>query len=85
MGNHLNQERRNEVIGRKSGRVISFPLVMTVDGQRYLASMLGDNTQWVRNVRASGGKAVLRHGGRKKLDEIPFFACETGTIDRCWT
>jgi hypothetical protein len=63
-----------EVIGRKSGRVISFPLVMvTVDGQRYLASMLGDNTQWVRNVRASGGKAVLRRGSREEvhLEEIP--------------
>lgn len=63
-----------EVIGRKSGRTVSFPLVMvTVDGQRYLASMLGDNTQWVRNVRASGGKAVLRSGGREEvqLDEIP--------------
>ena len=63
-----------EVIGRKSGRIVSFPLVMvTVDGQRYLASMLGDNTQWVRNVRASGGKAVLRSGGREdvRLEEIP--------------
>ena len=63
-----------EVIGRKSGRVISFPLVMvTLDGQRYLASMLGDNTQWVRNVRASGGKAVLRSGGREdvQLEELP--------------
>lgn len=63
-----------DVIGRKSGRIISFPLVMvTVDGQRYLASMLGDNTQWVRNVRASGGRAVLRRGGREdvQLEEIP--------------
>jgi deazaflavin-dependent oxidoreductase (nitroreductase family) len=63
-----------EVTGRKSGRIVSFPLVMvTVDGQRYLASMLGDNTQWVRNVRASGGKAVLRSGGREevRLEEIP--------------
>ncbi len=63
-----------EVIGRKSRRIISFPLVMvTVDGQRYLASMLGDNTQWVRNVRASGGKAVLRSGGREdvRLEELP--------------
>jgi deazaflavin-dependent oxidoreductase (nitroreductase family) len=63
-----------EVIGRKSGRVISFPLVMvTVDGQRYVASMLGDNTQWVRNVRAAGGKAVLRTGGYENvlLEEIP--------------
>ncbi len=63
-----------EVIGRKSGRKISFPLVMvTIDGQRYLVSMLGDNTQWVRNVRASGGKATLRSGGREdvQLIEIP--------------
>jgi deazaflavin-dependent oxidoreductase (nitroreductase family) len=63
-----------EVTGRKSGRIVSFPLVMvTVDGPRYLVSMLGDNTQWVRNVRASGGKAVLRRGGREdvQLEEIP--------------
>jgi len=63
-----------EVIGRKSGRVISFPLVVAiVDGQRYVASMLGDNSQWVRNVRAAGGKAVLRSGGYENvlLEEIP--------------
>jgi deazaflavin-dependent oxidoreductase (nitroreductase family) len=63
-----------EVVGRKSGRIVSFPLVMViVDGQRYLVSMLGDNVQWVRNVRASGGKAVLRSGGREdiQLEEIP--------------
>ena len=35
--------------------------------------MLGDNVQWVRNVRASGGKAVLRSGGHEavRLEEIP--------------
>jgi hypothetical protein len=63
-----------EVIGRRSGRIVSFPLVMvTVDGQRYLVSMLGDNTQWVRNVRVAGGKAVLRSGGQEDvwLEEIP--------------
>lgn len=63
-----------EVIGLKSGKVVSFPLVMViVDGQRYLASMLGDNAQWVRNVRAAGGKAVLRSGGQEDvlLEEIP--------------
>ncbi|MBI5878301.1 MAG: nitroreductase family deazaflavin-dependent oxidoreductase [Chloroflexi bacterium] len=63
-----------EVIGRKSGRTVSFPLVMaTVDGQRYLVSMLGDNAQWVRNLRSSGGKAVLRHGEREEvqLAEVP--------------
>ena len=63
-----------EVTGRKSGRIFSLPLVMAiVDGQRYLVSMLGDNVQWVHNVRAAGGKAVLRHGRREeiRLEEVP--------------
>lgn len=63
-----------EVVGRKSGRVISFPVaIATVDGQRYLVSMLGENVQWVRNVRAAGGKAALRAGSREEvqLDEVP--------------
>ncbi len=52
-----------EVVGRKSGKTVSFPLAMTiVNGERYLVSMLGANTNWVKNVRAAGGTAVLRHG-----------------------
>ncbi len=43
--------------------MISFPLAMTVmDGNRYLVSMLGEDANWVRNVRAAEGKATLRHG-----------------------
>lgn len=63
-----------EVVGRRSGRAISFPLVMpVVDGQRYLVSMLGSEVAWVRNLRAAGGEAVLRHGRteRVRLEEIP--------------
>ena len=57
-----------EVTGRKSGRIFSLPLVMAiVDGQRYLVSMLGDNVQWVHNVRAAGGKAVLRSGDGRRF------------------
>jgi deazaflavin-dependent oxidoreductase (nitroreductase family) len=62
-----------EVTGRKSGRTVSFPLVMVViSGERYLVSMLGENAQWVRNVRAAGGRAVLRSGGREEvqLEEV---------------
>ena len=62
-----------EVRGRKSGQTFSLPLVMAVmDGQRYLVSMLGDNVQWVQNVRAAGGRAVLRSGGREQvqLEEV---------------
>ncbi len=63
-----------EVTGRKSGRTISLPVVLAVvDGQRYLVSMLGENVHWVHNVRAIGGRAVLRSGGREEiqLDEVP--------------
>ena len=62
-----------EVTGRRSGRTISLPLVMTViDGERYLVSMLGMEAGWVRNVQASEGKAVLRHGRREevRLEEV---------------
>src|SRR5258708_33837349 len=53
-----------EVIGRKSGRTISLPLVMAViHGQRDLASMLRGNVQRGQNVRAAGGGAVIRGGG----------------------
>src|SRR5574341_1673568 len=63
-----------EVTGRKSGRTFSLPVVMAVvDGQRYLVSMLGENVQWIHNVRAAGGRAVLRSGGREEiqLEEVP--------------
>jgi deazaflavin-dependent oxidoreductase (nitroreductase family) len=62
-----------EVRGRKSGRVFSLPVVLAiVDGQRYLVSMLGEKVAWVENVRAAGGKAVLRHGRREeiRLEEV---------------
>lgn len=63
-----------EVVGRKSGRVILLPVVIAeAGGQRYLVSMLGDQAQWVLNVRASGGKAHIRSGGRREvfLEEVP--------------
>src|SRR5208283_6026485 len=69
-----NYLRTWEVAGRKSGRMISLPVVIAVvDGQRYLVSMLGHDVQWVRNVRAAGGKAVLRAGAREEVDleEVP--------------
>jgi deazaflavin-dependent oxidoreductase (nitroreductase family) len=62
-----------EVVGRQSGKLISFPLAMVVlDGERYLVSMLGEEANWVRNLKAAGGKAVLRHGIREEvfLEEV---------------
>jgi F420H(2)-dependent quinone reductase len=62
-----------EVRGRSSGRVVSFPLVVAdYGGERYLVAMLGERSNWVANVRAAGGRAVLRHGNREavRLEEI---------------
>ena len=62
-----------EVVGRQSGKLISFPLALAVlNGERYLVSMLGEDTNWVRNVRAANGQAQLRHGRTEQvlLEEV---------------
>ncbi len=60
-----------EVTGRKSGRTFSLPVVIAiVGGERYLVSMLGEEVQWVRNVRAANGRAVLRSHGREEVQLI---------------
>lgn len=63
-----------EVTGRKSGRTISLPVVVAVvKGERYLVSMLGEDVQWVQNVHAAGGAAVLKSGRCEQvlLQEVP--------------
>ncbi|MDG4786699.1 nitroreductase/quinone reductase family protein [Micromonospora sp. WMMD1102] len=64
-----------EVPGRRTGRPVALPLVVAdLDGERYLVSMLGPDANWVRNVRAASGRAVLRrHGGREpvRLRAVP--------------
>jgi hypothetical protein len=62
-----------EVPGRRTGRTISFPVVVAeYQGERYLVSMLGQNANWVRNVHAAGGRVTLRHGRREavQLEEV---------------
>src|ERR671916_993897 len=57
-----------EVPGRRSERIVSLPLVVaTVGGERYLVSMLGEEVNWVRNVRAAGGEVALCHGRREEV------------------
>jgi deazaflavin-dependent oxidoreductase (nitroreductase family) len=63
-----------EVVGRKSGKPVRLPVVIAdLDGEHYLVSMLGENTNWVRNVRSAGHMAVLVQGRRTdiRLDEVP--------------
>ncbi len=51
-----------EVRGRVSGRPRRVPVLLTRHGEaQYLVSLAGES-QWVRNARAAGGRAVIRRG-----------------------
>ena len=70
---------------RGSGRVRSTILVVaTYQGQRYLVSMLGENSEWVQNVRAAGGMASVKRGRSQPvhLTEIP--PHERASILKAW-
>lgn len=63
-----------ETKGRRSGAIREHVVTwVEVDGERYLVSMLGERSDWVRNARAAEGKAWIRHGGHKpvRLEEVP--------------
>ena len=62
-----------EVAGRRSGRPRRNPvLVTTLDDVEYLVSLAGES-EWVRNVRAADGRAVLHRRGARavRLRELP--------------
>jgi deazaflavin-dependent oxidoreductase (nitroreductase family) len=63
-----------EVRGRASGRPRSLPVVITALGdERYLVSMLGPDSNWVKNVEAAYGEVILRERQRRRvhLVEVP--------------
>ncbi|MDT5367134.1 MAG: hypothetical protein QOC62_1565 [Mycobacterium sp.] len=71
-----------EVRGRKTGRKISFPVVVVpYEGDRYLVAMLGDKTNWVRNVRADN-HAVLLQRTRANVSLVEDFSGNRAAILR---
>jgi hypothetical protein len=71
-----------EVPGRRTGRLCKFPVGMAdVGGRWYLVSMLGE-CDWVRNVRAANGRAVLRHGRARRCTLVEVPVAERGPIIR---
>jgi hypothetical protein len=57
-----------DVKGRVSQATVRVPLVIVPYRRRwYLVSMLGQRANWVRNVRAAQGEAVLTHGRRRAV------------------
>ena len=72
-----------EVRGRASGRLRTSPVVVaTLDGRRYLVSMLGPDSGWVKNVEAASGEAFLRQRGRHAVQLVPIPATERAPILR---
>ncbi|MBI5283934.1 MAG: nitroreductase family deazaflavin-dependent oxidoreductase [Chloroflexi bacterium] len=72
-----------EVRGRASGRVRSIPVVIaTVEGERYLVSMLGTQSEWVKNVEAARGAAIIRQGRRRPVHLAPVLPADRAPVLR---
>ena len=55
---------RDRVSGRMRQDAVVIP---TVAGQRYVVSMFGTISDWVHNVDAADGNAVVSHGGSQRV------------------
>jgi hypothetical protein len=42
-------------------------VIATVEGRRYLVSMIGPESDWVKNVEAAAGDVVIRYGRRQRV------------------
>jgi hypothetical protein len=74
-----------EVIGRRSGKLTRFPIGLAYfEGSTYAVSMLGESCNWVKNVRAADGHAVLRHGRAKKCHFVDVPVEQRAPILKCY-
>jgi deazaflavin-dependent oxidoreductase (nitroreductase family) len=74
-----------EVPGRRTGRHVSVPVVLAEHGgERYVVAMLGEKANWVRNVRATGGRVTLRHGRRREVRLVEVDPAERAPVLRAY-
>jgi len=74
-----------ETRGRRTGeRCSNMVTWVEYEGERYLVSMLGERSDWVRNSRAAGGDAVIRHGRRRAVSLVEVPLAERAPIIRAW-
>lgn len=74
-----------ETTGHHSGKRRVIPVVICdYGGERYLVSMLGEGSPWVRNVRAANGKAIIRHGRRRDVHLVEVAAEERAPIIKAY-
>jgi deazaflavin-dependent oxidoreductase (nitroreductase family) len=64
------------VRGRNSGRPRAIPVrPVAVGGARYLVALLGD-TNWARNLRASGTAVLVEHRVEREIRAVEVFGKE---------
>jgi len=74
-----------EVTGRRSGLLRRVPVTwVQVDDARYLVAMLGEESDWVHNVRAADGRAALRRRLREEVTLEELDVTERPAILRAW-
>jgi hypothetical protein len=74
-----------ETTGRNSGLPCSNMVTwVEYESSRYLVAMLGERTDWVRNARAAGGKAVVRRGSREAVQLVEVPVAERAPIIQAW-
>ena len=57
---------------RASGRMRRDAVVVpTVSGERFIVSMFGTISDWVHNIEAAHGDAVISHGGSFRVRLVP--------------
>ncbi|WP_123027321.1 nitroreductase/quinone reductase family protein [Mycolicibacterium stellerae] len=72
-----------EVRGRKTGRTISFPVVVAdYKGGRYLVAMLGQKTEWAANLRADDHAVLLTRRQREGVSLVEDFSDDRAAILR---
>ena len=72
-----------EVRGHRTGRKISFPVVVAdYHGERYLVSMLGQKANWVRNLRGDEHAVLLLRRKREDVSLVEDFSGDRAAILR---
>jgi hypothetical protein len=75
--NWVSLEVRDRASGRRRADAVVLP---TVAGNRYVVSMFGTLSDWVHNVEAAHGEAVIRHGHPRHVRLVPVPAGERAPI-----
>ena len=74
-----------QVKSRRSERPYSTVLAVgNYQGQRYLVSMLGNDSNWVQDVRAARGQASIKRGRTRPVRLIEIPPEERAPILRAW-